>query len=224
MSKTENANITMEQYIGKKKVVEIFGDIIGILLAVSVLAGIIFTIIALVGGGANAQNDMWDIATICYYLIFMLGIVYLFFLFSGRFKRRKEYKKSIKKLTERNLLELARQEFAPAKNKKQIVIITEHFLYFKSQGIVLPLEDIVWAYVQLINVSRGGGPGQPLNYRPWIYDKFGNEYTFVSLYDEKNYGDMSYIINYTKNLNPNIMLGFTEENKQRYNQLHKKKK
>ncbi len=77
MSKTNNETITMEQYIGKKKGVEIFGDIIGILLAVSVLAGIIFTIIALVGGGANAQNDMWDFATICYYLIFMLGIVYL---------------------------------------------------------------------------------------------------------------------------------------------------
>lgn len=223
MSKTENANITMEQYIGKKKGVEIFGDIIGILLAVSVLASIIFTIIALVGGGANAQNDMWDVAIICYYLIFMLGIVYLFFVFSGRFKRRKEYKKSIKKLTERNLLELARQEFAPAKNKKQVVIITDHFLYFKSQGIVLPLEDIAWAYMQLIYMSRGGGQGQPYNYRPWIYDKFGNEYTFVSLYDEKNYGDMSYIINYTKKLNPSIMLGFTEENKQRYQQLYKKK-
>lgn len=138
MSKTNNETITMEQYIGKKKGVEIFGDIIGILLAVSVLAGIIFTIIALVGGGANAQNDMWDFATISYYLIFMFGIVYLFFVFSGRFDRRKEYKKSIKKLTERNLLELARQEFAPAKNKKQIVILTSHFLYFKSQGIVLP--------------------------------------------------------------------------------------
>ena len=223
MSKTTNENITMDQYIGKKKGVEVFGDIIGILLILSVLAGIVFTIIALVGGCAGVENDMWDFATICYYLIFMFGLLYLFFVCSGRFKRRKEYKKSIKKLTERNLLELARQEFAPAKNKKQIVIITEHFLYFKSQGIVLPLEDIVWAYMQLIYMSRGGGQGQPYNYRPWIYDKFGNEYTFVSLYDEKNYGDMSYIINYTKKLNPNIMLGFTEENKQRYNQLYKVK-
>ena len=190
-------------------------------MIISAVAGIVLTIIALVSGG---ENDTWDFATISYYLIFMLGIVYLFFVFSGRFKRRKEYKKSIKKLTERNLLELARQEFAPAKNKKQIVIITQHFLYFKSQGIVLPLEDIVWAYMQLIYMSRGGGQGQPYNYRPWIYDKYGNEYTFVSLYDEKNYSDMSYVINYTKNLNPDIMLGFTEENKQRYQQLYKKKK
>lgn len=221
MSDTNNESITMDQYIGKKKGIEVFGDIIGILLIISAVAGIVLTIIALVSCG---ENDTWDFATISYYLIFMLGIVYLFFVFSGRFKRRKEYKKSIKKLTERNLLELARQEFAPAKNKKQIVIITQHFLYFKSQGIVLPLEDIVWAYMQLIYMSRGGGQGQPYNYRPWIYDKFGNEYTFVSLYDEKNYGDMSYIINYTKKLNPSIMLGFTEENKQRYNQLYKKKK
>ena len=221
MSDTNNESITMDQYIGKKKGIEVFGDIIGILLIISAAAGIVLTIIALVSGG---ENDTWDFATISYYLIFMLGIVYLFFIFSGRFKRRKEYKKSIKKLTERNLLELARQEFALAKNKKQIVIITQHFLYFKSQGIVLPLEDIAWAYMQLIYMSRGGGQGQPYNYRPWIYDKFGNEYTFVSLYDEKNYGDMSYIINYTKKLNPSIMLGFTEENKQRYNQLYKKKK
>ena len=221
MSDTNNESITMDQYIGKKKGIEVFGDIIGILLIISAAAGIVLTIIALVSGG---ENDTWDFATISYYLIFMLGIVYLFFVFSGRFKRRKEYKKSIKKLTERNLLELARQEFALAKNKKQIVIITQHFLYFKSQGIVLPLEDIAWAYMQLIYMSRGGGQGQPYNYRPWIYDKFGNEYTFVSLYDEKNYGDMSYIINYTKNLNPNIMLGHTEENKQRYQQLYKKKK
>lgn len=223
MSKTNNTDITMEQYIGKKKTVEVIGDVIGILLIICVAAGVIFTIIALVGGGANVGNDMWDIATICYYLVFLLGLLYLFFVFSGRFKRRKEYKKSMKKLTERNLLELARQEFAPAKNKKQVVIITDHFLYFKSQGIVLPLEDIVWAYMQLIYMSHGGGQGQPYNYRPWIYDKFGNEYTFVSLYDEKNYGDMSYIINYTKKLNPSIMLGFTEENKQRYQQLYKVK-
>ncbi len=221
MSKTANETITMDQYIGKKKSVEVFGDIIGILLILSVLAGIVLTIIALVSGG---ENDTWDFATISYYLTFMLGIVYLFFVCTGRFKRRKEYKKSIKKLTERNLLELARQEFAPAKNKKQIVIITEHFLYFKSQGLVIPVEDIVWAYMQLIYMSHGGGQGQPYNYRPWIYDKFGNEYTFVSLYDPKNYNDMSYIINYTKKLNPNIMLGFTEENKQRYQQLYKKKK
>ena len=113
MSKTQNENITMEQYIGKKKGVEILGHIIGILLIISAVAGIVLTIIALVSGG---KNDTWDFATISYYLIFMLGIVYLFFVFSGRFKRRKEYKKSIKKLTERNLLELARQEFAPAKS------------------------------------------------------------------------------------------------------------
>lgn len=216
--------MTMEQYIGKKKPVEIFGDIIGMLLLVSILAGIVFTIIALAGNGANVENDMWDIATVCYYLIFMLGLLYLFFVFSGRFKRRKEYKKSIKKLTERNLLELARQEFAPTKDKNQIIIITDHFLYFRSQGLVIPIEDIAWAYMQLIYMSRGGGQGQPYNYRPWIYDIYGNEYTFVSLYDQKNYGDMSYIINYTKKLNPNIMLGYTEENKQRYNQLYKKKK
>lgn len=221
MSDTNNETITMDQYIGKKKGVEIFGDIIGILLILSAVAGVILTIIALVSGG---ENDTWDYATVSYYLIFMLGLVYLFFVCSGRFKRRKEYKKSIKKLTDRNLLELARQEFAPAKNKKQIVILTNHFLYFKSQGLVIPLEDIAWAYMQLIYMSRGGGQGQPYNYRPWIYDKFGNEYTFVSLYDEKNYSDMSYVINYTKNLNPDIMLGFTEENKQRYNQLYKKKK
>ena len=91
MSKTQNENITMEQYIGKKKGVEIFGDIIGILLIISAVAGIVLTIIALVSGG---ENDTWDFATIFYYLIFMLGIVYLFFVFSGRFKRRKEYKKS----------------------------------------------------------------------------------------------------------------------------------
>lgn len=221
MSDANNETITMDQYIGKKKGVEIFGDIIGILLIISAVAGVILTIIALVSGG---ENDTWDFATVSYYLIFMLGLVYLFFVCSGRFKRRKEYKKSIKKLTERNLLELARQEFAPAKNKKQIVILTNHFLYFKSQGLVIPLEDIAWAYMQLIYMNRGGGQGQPYNYRPWIYDKFGNEYTFVSLYDEKNYSDMSYVINYTKNLNPDIMLGFTEENKQRYNQLYKKKK
>lgn len=221
MSDTNNETITMDQYIGKKKGVEVFGDIIGILLILSAVAGVILTIIALVSGG---ENDTWDFATVSYYLIFMLGLVYLFFVCSGRFKRRKEYKKSIKKLTERNLLELARQEFAPAKNKKQIVILTNHFLYFKSQGLVIPLEDIAWAYMQLIYMSRGGGQGQPYNYRPWIYDKFGNEYTFVSLYDEKNYSDMSYVINYTKKLNPSIMLGFTEENKQRYNQLYKKKK
>lgn len=221
MSDTNNETITMDQYIGKKKGVEVFGDIIGILLILSAVAGVILTIIALVSGG---ENDTWDFATVSYYLIFMLGLVYLFFVCSGRFKRRKEYKKSIKKLTERNLLELARQEFAPAKNKKQIVILTNHFLYFKSQGLVIPLEDIAWAYMQLIYMNRDGGQGQPYNYRPWIYDKFGNEYTFVSLYDEKNYSDMSYVINYTKNLNPDIMLGFTEENKQRYNQLYKKKK
>ena len=99
MSKTSNENITMEQYIGKKKGVEIFGDIIGILLILSVLASIVFTIIALIGGGVAVENDMWDVATVGYYLVFMLGLFYLFLVCSGRFKRRKEYKKSIKKLT-----------------------------------------------------------------------------------------------------------------------------
>ncbi len=209
----------MEQYIGKKKSIEVFAYIIcgfGIGL---LLAGIVLTIISLVGEGIKPENDMWDTATVAYTFALIFEIVYLFFVLSGRLDRRKQYKETIRKLADRGLLEIAKQEFSAAKNKKQIAIITRHFLYFKSQGLVIPLEDIAWAYVQLINISRAGGQGTPLNYRPWIHDIYGNEYTFVSLYDKNNYNDMCYIINYTKNINPNIMLGYTEENKNRYNQL-----
>jgi len=214
----------MEQYIGKKKPVEIIAHIIGGFGIVLLFAGIIFTIITLTGEGIKPENNMWDIATIAYTSAVIFGIVYLFFILSGRLSRRKIYKLTLKYLTERGLLELAQQEFAPAENQKQIVVLTQHFLYFKSQGLVVPLEDIAWAYVQQINVSRAGGPGTPMNFRPWIHDIYGNEYTFVYTYDTKNYNDMCYIINYTKKLNPNIMLGHTEENKQRYNQLYKKEK
>lgn len=214
----------MEQYIGKKKPIEIFAYIIGSFGIALLLVGIVFTIIAVLGEGIKPENDMWDIATIAYVFAVIFGIVFLYFVLCGRLDRRKQYKNTIKKLTKRGLLEIAKQEFSLVKNKKQIVIITKHFLYFKSQGLVIPLEDIAWAYVQLINISRAGGPGTPLNYRPWIHDIYGNEYTFVSLYDTKNYNGMCYIINYSKKINPNIMLGYTEENKKRYNQLYKVRK
>ena len=206
----------MEQYIGKKFFREIMTYIIGGLSAVLLLMGIVFTIIAMVG--SNENNDMMDIATIGYVFAVIFLIIFGIQAGSGYIKRPKQTKQSLKKLKERGLLELAQQEFEEVKDKTLDCILTTHFIYFRGTGMVIPVEDIAWAHMYMTKVN-----GSPLNFRPWIYDVFGNEYTAVYLYNTKKFDDMNYRINYTKKLNPNIMLGYSKEIQQIYNQKYKKK-
>lgn len=210
----------MELYVGKKYFREIITYIIGCLASGLLLMGIVFTIIAMLS--INENNDMMDVATIGYSFAFILGIVFLFFLLSGNLERPKQFKRSMKKLKERKLLELAQSEFENVQDKNYDSILTMHFLYFRGKGIIIPIADIAWAYIQQINVSRAGGNGTPMNFRPWIYDIYGNEYTMVYVYDPKKIEHMSYIIGTMKNINKNIMLGYSKENQQIYNQKYGK--
>ncbi len=211
----------MEQYIGKKLFREIITYIIGCLSAGLLLMGIVFTIIAMISTDEN--NDMMDIATIGYSFAFICGIVFLGFLLSGNLEPPKQFKRSMKKLKDRELLELAQSEFENVKDKTHDSILTAHFIYFRGKGIIIPIEDIAWAYMQQINVSRAGGNGAPMNFRPWIYDIYGNEYTVVYVYNPKKFEHMSYMIGTLKNINKNIMLGYSKENQQIYNQKYRKK-
>ncbi len=91
----------------------------------------------------------------------------------------------MKKLKDRELLELAQSEFENAKEKGYDSVLTARFIYFRGKGIIIPIEDIAWAYMQQINVSRAGGDGTPMNFCPWIYDIYGDEYTMVYVYNQK---------------------------------------
>lgn len=85
--------------------------------------------------------------------------------------------------------------------------------------MVIPVEDIAWAHMLLIKVN-----GSPLNFRPWIYDIYGEEYTVVYLYNKKKFDNINYRINYTQKLNPNIVLGHSKEMEKAYKEKYKKKK
>lgn len=212
----------MEEYVGKKSFREIMTYIIGGFAIGLLLTGIVFTIIAMIS--TNENNDMMDVATIGYSFAFIFGIVFLGFLLSGNLERPKQFKRSMKKLKDRELLELAQSEFESVQDKDCDTVLTSHFIYFRGKGIIIPIVDIVWAYIQQINVSRAGGNGTPMNFRPWIYDIFGNEYTMVYVYNQKKFEHMSYIIGNMKNINKNIMLGFSKEIQQIYNQKYGKHK
>ena len=189
----------MEQYVGKKSFREVMTYVIGCLGAGLLLMGIVFTIIALIS--SNENNDMMDFATIGYSFAAICGIVFLVFILSGNLDRPKQFKRSMKKLKDRGLVELAQNEFERVNEKNNDSILTSHFLFLKGKGIILPVEDIAWAYIQQINVSRAGGNGTPMNFRPWIYDIYGNEYTTVYVYDQKKFENMSYVISNMKNIN-----------------------
>lgn len=211
----------MEQYVGKKSFREVMTYVIGCLGAGLLLMGIVFTIIAMIS--SNENNDMMDFATIGYSFAAICGIVFLVFILSGNLDRPKQFKRSMKKLKDRGLVELAQNEFERVNEKNNDSILTSHFLFLKGKGIILPVEDIAWAYIQQINVSRAGGNGTPMNFRPWIYDTFGNEYTTVYVYDQKKFENMSYVIGNMKNINKNIMLGYSKEIEKIYNQRYRNK-
>lgn len=211
----------MEQYVGKKSFREVMTYVIGCLGAGLLLMGIVFTIIALIS--SNENNDMMDFATIGYSFAAICGIVFLVFILSGNLDRPKQFKRSMKKLKDRGLVELAQNEFERVNEKNNDSVLTSHFLFLKGKGIILPVEDIAWAYIQQINVSRAGGNGTPMNFRPWIYDIYGNEYTTVYVYDQKKFENMSYVISNMKNINKNIMLGYSKEIEKIYNQRYRNK-
>ena len=211
----------MEQYVGKKSFREVMTYVIGGLGAGLLLMGIVFTIIAMIS--SNENNDMMDFATIGYSFAAICGIVFLVFILSGNLDRPKQFKRSMKKLKDRGLVELAQNEFERVNEKNNDSVLTSHFLFLKGKGIILPVEDIAWAYIQQINVSRAGGNGTPMNFRPWIYDIYGNEYTTVYVYDQKKFENMSYVISNMKNINKNIMLGYSKEIEKIYNQRYRNK-
>lgn len=211
----------MEQYVGKKSFREVMTYVIGCLGAGLLLMGIVFTIIAMIS--SNENNDMMDFATIGYSFAAICGIVFLVFILSGNLDRPKQFKRSMKKLKDRGLVELAQNEFERVNEKNNDSVLTSHFLFLKGKGIILPVEDIAWAYIQQINVSRAGGNGTPMNFRPWIYDIYGNEYTTVYVYDQKKFENMSYVISNMKNINKNIMLGYSKEIEKIYNQRYRNK-
>ena len=211
----------MEQYVGKKSFREVMTYVIGCLGAGLLLMGIVFTIIALIS--SNENNDMMDFATIGYSFAAICGIVFLVFILSGNLDRPKQFKRSMKKLKDRGLVELAQNEFERVNEKNNDSVLTSHFLFLKGKGIILPVKDIAWAYIQQINVSRAGGNGTPMNFRPWIYDIYGNEYTTVYVYDQKKFENMSYVISNMKNINKNIMLGYSKEIEKIYNQRYRNK-
>lgn len=211
----------MEQYVGKKSFREVMTYVIGCLGAGLLLMGIVFTFIAMIS--SNENNDMMDFATIGYSFAAICGIVFLVYILSGNLDRPKQFKRSMKKLKDRGLVELAQNEFERVNEKNNDSILTSHFLFLKGKGIILPVEDIAWAYIQQINVSRAGGNGTPMNFRPWIYDIYGNEYTTVYVYDQKKFENMSYVISNMKNINKNIMLGYSKEIEKIYNQRYRNK-
>ena len=211
----------MEQYVGKKSFREVMTYVIGCLGAGLLLMGIVFTIIAMIS--SNENNDMMDFATIGYSFAAICGIVFLVFILSGNLDRPKQFKRSMKKLKDRGLVELAQNEFERVNEKNNDSVLTSHFLFLKGKGIILPVEDIAWVYIQQINVSRAGGNGIPMNFRPWIYDIYGNEYTTVYVYDQKKFENMSYVISNMKNINKNIMLGYSKEIEKIYNQRYRNK-
>ena len=211
----------MEQYVGKKSFREVMTYVIGCLGAGLLLMGIVFTIIAMIS--SNENNDMMDFATIGYSFAAICGIVFLVFILSGNLDRPKQFKRSMKKLKDRGLVELAQNEFERVNEKNNDSVLTSHFLFLKGKGIILPVEDIAWEYIQQINVSRAGGNGTPMNFRPWIYDIYGNEYTTVYVYDQKKFENMSYVISNMKNINKNIMLGYSKEIEKIYNQRYRNK-
>ena len=206
----------MEQYVGKKFFREIMTYVIGGLGAALLLMGIVFTIIAKIGPN---ENLMWNIASIGYSFAFICGIIFVFFLLSGNLERPKQFKRSMKKLEDRGLLELARNEFEHVQNKRLDSVLTAHFFYLRGKGIIIPVEDIAWAYMWQVNRN-----GAPMYFRPYINDIYGNEYTAVYVYDPKKFENMSAVLKYMKKLNQNIMIGYSDEIKQIYNQKYKKKK
>lgn len=205
----------MEKYIGKKFFREILTYIVGGLCIALLLMGIVFTIIAMVGN--NENNDMMDVATIGYVFAGIFLIIFGIRAGSGYIARPKQLKKTMNKLKDRGLLELAQKEFEEVKDKTLDCILTTHFIYFKGTGIVVPVEDIAWAYMYMTKVN-----GSPMNFRPYIYDIYGNEYTVVYLYSKKKFDNISYRVNYTQKLNPNIVLGHSKEMEKAYKEKYKK--
>ncbi len=212
--------MTMEKYIGKKAFREIMSYIMCGLGAALVLMGIVFTILAAVSTDEN--NDMMDFATIGYSFGVICLIIFLVYLLSGALDRPKQFKRCMKMLKDRGLLETAQKEFEQAKDKSFDCLLTLHFLYLKGKGMVIPVEDMAWVHLQQINLSRAGGNGTPMNFRPWIYDIYGNEFTTVYLYDPKKYEIMKNVLNYTKKFNPNIVLGYSKEMEKAYKEKYKK--
>lgn len=210
----------MEQYVGKKLFKEIMTYIVGYMCAGLLLMGVVFTVIAKIT--TNENNDMMDIATIGYSFAIVFGIIFILCILCGNLDRFIYFKQSMKKLNDRGLTEMAQHEFESENKAEDDIVLTEHFLYLRGKGIIIPVEDLAWAYIQRINVKRTFGEGTPMHYQPWIYDIYGEQYTAVYVYDQYKYEKMSYVINSIKNVNENVMIGYSEEIEKIYKQKYQK--
>ena len=63
--------------------------------------------------------------------------------------------------------------------------------------MVIPVEDIAWAHMLLIKVN-----GSPLNFRPWIYDIYGeNEEAWNKYFNNTSNDSIGELTNLFKNIN-----------------------
>jgi|GEM_PF-5351872 len=122
---------------------------------------------------------------------------------------------AIKRLTEEELIHLLECLPSAMYFNSLNVILTDYFLIGKSQGIhnVIPIGEIVWVYKVDDSIN-----GLPLRSGIMVKTLNDKSYTFgvSSRYASKQENDQEELMRLLYERDPEIMVGFSEENRMKY--------
>ena len=159
---------------------------------------------------ADDWNTLWLVAEI------LSGVLWLSFALANSIINKRA-KKAIQKLKELGELEQATAEF----NAEGYVSFgadggraTEHYLFGKESGSVLRYEDIVWCYQTVMNNAY--------THRNCLtaYTTDKKAVNALSL-ELAYYDDIQKAMQIISEHNPNVLLGNTKENRQKYREYKK---
>ena len=163
----------------------------------------------------KSDSDMWAGIGLLTFLVWAL-----FAVATGT--KSRNVKKSLAALELSNSLELAASELEAPNNLifgKNDVILSRSFIFCRTSGAVVRYTDLIWCFKRV----------QRTNFVPTATSLIGNtrkmrDFVLVSAPAKDNAGITDQVMEVIYSHNPNIMLGFTNENKQAYNEIFKSEK
>lgn len=148
-------------------------------------------------------------------IFFFIALVFLVTLIA-RINRYKAMHEGMRVLAEgKNMLLAANELYAIGgfgKKASEGVKCTKHFLFNKDLGFIIPVEKILWCYQQTIEGSVVS------NLIIYTYDK--EKLTFTSCNNKSN--QIQILMAEICHCNPNVLHGFSEENKHKYYNMRSK--
>ena len=133
-------------------------------------------------------------------------------------------KKSLAQLQTAGKLELAAAELSAASSKmigKDKAILAEHFLFGHQNGAAFAYSDLLWVYKRRYTQRVMGLPVKTVE-SLMVSTASQREVCAINLGRKDKNNELDAVIAHIHGQNPNILLGYTKENKQACKELSKK--